>query len=159
MLEGATAQGQMEVRQSPEHSKPFCGNTARKSRNHGRIHCNGPREGHKFGLLCPGRAVCKSVILTFEAFWLWLVHRFNRFAGSLTLGQRFCDLFLFWCCVACFAGLCFQSWTLWLGRRKVATAKKKEWSNEFWKSVLFERVGLCYRMLFPKTRMSHFICL
>lgn len=126
LLQAAVAQGQMEVCWFPEPRKHIRSGTDRKYVTHWHIRCAGAREGYKVVTLCPGRAVYTPVILTFEVFWLRLVHRVNRFAGSLTLGQRLCDLLLFRCCVPWFAGLCFWSWTLPLrtGGRKVATAEK-----------------------------------
>lgn len=91
---------------------------------------------------CAQAELCESSILTFDAFWLWLVQRLNRFAGSLALGHRVYNLFLLWCCVPCFAGLCFWSWTLRTGRRKLATAKKNNLVS------LFERMEPFYLPLF-----------
>lgn len=118
------------------------------------MQCTGPREKHKVGMLCPGRASCESVMLTFDAFRLWLVHRVNRFAGSLALGQRVCDLLLFQCCVPWFAGLCFRSWTLPLrtAGRKLATAKKNNLVSLFERTDVF--IGLCSKDLDESLYMS-----
>lgn len=91
VLEGAIAQGQMEAcrAQNSENSYMVV-----------QTESTGATDTfilvqEKGTQLCPGRPACESVILTFDAFRLWLVHRVTRFAGSRALGQRVCHLLLF----------------------------------------------------------------
>lgn len=80
------------------------------------------------------------------------MQRLSRFAGSLALGHRVCNLFLLWCCVPCFAGLCLWSWTLRTGGRKLATAKKNNLVSLFERMGLF--IGLCSNDLYVSLYMS-----
>lgn len=101
--------------------------------------------------------LCEPFILTFDAFWLWLVQRVSRFAGSLALGHRVWNLLLLWCWVPCFAELWLWSWALRTGGRKLATAKKNNLVSLFERMDLF--ICLCcndlYVSLYMPIKLRH----
>lgn len=85
------------------------------------------------------------------------MQRVHRFAASLALGHRVCNLFLLWCCIPCFAGLCFWNQTLRTGGRKLATAKKNNLVSLHERMDLF--ICLCsndlYVSLYMPSKLSH----